>query len=190
MAEHSMSREYKIALCGSASVGKTSLCLKFVHQRFQGDYVPTVEDRYRKAITIEGKSCMVEIIDTAGTVDNPPHLNALIREADGFMLVFDLTNVQSYAEITNFRDRILDVNSSRRVMRVPMLLVGNKLDLKARRTVPVEEAEKLAKSWQCQFVEASAKNEVNIEEAFVELVKLMARSRRPKENEETCCALV
>mmetsp|Transcript_26311 Transcript_26311/g.47166 ORF Transcript_26311/g.47166 Transcript_26311/m.47166 type:complete len:191 (-) Transcript_26311:29-601(-) len=190
MVETSLSREYRLALCGAASVGKTSLCMKFVQDRFNSDYVPTVEDHFRKVIQIESRPYMIEIIDTAGTIDDPAQLNSVISESDGFMLVFDLTNVQSFAEIVNYRDRVLDVNSTRRVSRVPILLVGNKADLKSKRTVPVEEIEKLAKSWGCTFMEASAKTAFNIDASFIELVKLMDRSRRPPDAEKSCCVLV
>jgi small GTP-binding protein len=183
-------RESTIALCGSASVGKTSLCLQFVRSTFPSDYVLTTEDHYRRAISIDGQSYVLEIVDTTGQFDNPTQLNSIIREADGFMLVFDLTNMQSYAEIVNYHERILDIKNSQRISRVPILLVGNKSDLKSKQTVPSEVAGKLAKNWNCRFVETSAKDAVSTEACFTELVTLMSQTRRPQTSEKNCCALI
>jgi small GTP-binding protein len=190
MADISISRKYTIALCGSASVGKTSLCLQFVRSTFPSVYIPTTEDHYRQVKSIDGRSYALEIIDTAGHFDNPAQLNAIIREADGFMLVFDLTNMQSYAEIANYHERILDIKHSQRISRVPILLVGNKADLKSKRTVPSEVAAKLAKIWNCRFIETSAKDAACTEASFTELVTLMIQTRRPQTSEKYCCALM
>jgi small GTP-binding protein len=61
-------REYKIVVLGSGGVGKSALTVQFVQGIFVEKYDPTIEDCYRKQVEINGQQCMLEILDTAGTV--------------------------------------------------------------------------------------------------------------------------
>lgn len=64
-------REYKIVVLGSGGVGKSALTVQFVQGIFVEKYDPTIEDSYRKQVEVDGQQCMLEILDTAGTVSNP-----------------------------------------------------------------------------------------------------------------------
>ena len=61
-------REYKIVVLGSGGVGKSALTVQFVQEIFVEKYDPTIEDSYRKQVEIDSQQCMLEILDTAGTV--------------------------------------------------------------------------------------------------------------------------
>ena len=61
-------REYKLVVLGSGGVGKSALTVQFVQGIFVEKYDPTIEDSYRKQIEVDGQQCMLEILDTAGTV--------------------------------------------------------------------------------------------------------------------------
>lgn len=61
-------KEYKIVVLGSGGVGKSALTVQFVQGIFVEKYDPTIEDSYRKQVEIDGQQCMMEILDTAGTV--------------------------------------------------------------------------------------------------------------------------
>ncbi|KAE8623104.1 hypothetical protein XENTR_v10005495 [Xenopus tropicalis] len=61
-------REYKLVVLGSGGVGKSALTVQFVQGIFVEKYDPTIEDSYRKQVEVEGQQCMLEILDTAGTV--------------------------------------------------------------------------------------------------------------------------
>ncbi len=63
-------REYKIVVLGSGGVGKSALTVQFVQGIFVEKYDPTIEDSYRKQVEVDGQQCMLEILDTAGTVSN------------------------------------------------------------------------------------------------------------------------
>jgi small GTP-binding protein len=65
---HSRMREYKIVVLGSGGVGKSALTVQFVQGIFVEKYDPTIEDSYRKQVEVDGQQCMLEILDTAGTV--------------------------------------------------------------------------------------------------------------------------
>lgn len=73
-------REYKIVVLGSGGVGKSALTVQFVQGIFVEKYDPTIEDSYRKQVEVDGQQCMLEILDTAGTVsfyNFPPKNNFL-----------------------------------------------------------------------------------------------------------------
>lgn len=63
-------REYKIVVLGSGGVGKSALTVQFVQGIFVEKYDPTIEDSYRKQVEVDGQQCMLEILDTAGTVSS------------------------------------------------------------------------------------------------------------------------
>ena len=63
-------REYKIVVLGSGGVGKSALTVQFVQGIFVEKYDPTIEDSYRKQVEVDGQQCMLEILDTAGTVSH------------------------------------------------------------------------------------------------------------------------
>lgn len=61
-------REYKLVVLGSGGVGKSTLTVRFVQGVFIEKYDPTIEDSYRKKVEIDNEQCILEILDTAGTV--------------------------------------------------------------------------------------------------------------------------
>nr|XP_061809226.1 ras-related protein Rap-1b-like isoform X3 [Nerophis lumbriciformis] len=61
-------REYKLVVLGSGGVGKSALTVQFVQGIFVEKYDPTIEDSYRKQVEVDCQQCMLEILDTAGTV--------------------------------------------------------------------------------------------------------------------------
>lgn len=66
-------REYKIVVLGSGGVGKSALTVQFVQGIFVEKYDPTIEDSYRKQVEVDAQQCMLEILDTAGTVSGSTH---------------------------------------------------------------------------------------------------------------------
>ena len=70
-------REYKIVVLGSGGVGKSALTVQFVQGIFVEKYDPTIEDSYRKQVEVDGQQCMLEILDTAGTVSSLFQLDLL-----------------------------------------------------------------------------------------------------------------
>lgn len=63
-----VSFRFIILVLGSGGVGKSALTVQFVQGIFVEKYDPTIEDSYRKQVEVEGQQCMLEILDTAGTV--------------------------------------------------------------------------------------------------------------------------
>ena len=133
-------------------------------------YDPTIEDRYKKEVKIENKTFNIEILDTAGEEDYQNMMDMWINFGEGFLLVFALNDKESFNLIRSKRDRIL---KGKHGQKTPMLLVGNKVDLKDRQ-VKFDEAKQLADLWGIEYIETSAKTNYNVQEAFEKLALKIA----------------
>lgn len=131
-------------------------------------YDPTIEDSYRKQIHIDNTQCMLEVLDTAGQEEYTSLRDQWIRDGDGFLLVYSITSKTTFERLRKIVDqieRVKDVD----VHQIPIILVGNKSDMTLHREVQAYEAEALAKSLNCAFIEASAKTGLNVASSFYRL---------------------
>jgi Ras-related protein Rap-2C len=179
-------REFKVVVLGSGGVGKSALTVQFVSGCFMEKYDPTIEDFYRKEIEVDNSPCVLEILDTAGTEQFASMRDLYIKNGQGFVVVYSLTNHQTFQDIKPMKELITRVKGSE---RVPILLVGNKADLEHQREVSQAEGAALAQMWSCPFVEASAKSRTNVNEMFAEIVREMNVSPE-KEKKTYCCCTV
>ena len=158
-------------------------------------YDPTIEDSYRKQVQIDGQSCMLEVLDTAGQEEYTALRDQWIRDGEGFVLVYSITSRSSFSRIEKFYHQIQRVKESVAATAgsptypgapqapgltygpAPVMLVGNKSDRMTEREVSTQEGQHLARSLGCDFVEASAKNCVNVEKAFYDVVRSLRRQR-------------
>uniref|UniRef100_A0A7M4FKH9 small monomeric GTPase n=1 Tax=Crocodylus porosus TaxID=8502 RepID=A0A7M4FKH9_CROPO len=158
-------REYKVVVLGSGGVGKSALTVQFVTGTFIEKYDPTIEDFYRKEIEVDASPSVLEILDTAGTEQFASMRDLYIKNGQGFILVYSLVNQQSFQDIRPMRDQIIRVKrkfwtifiKNIRYEKVPVILVGNKVDLESEREVSSNEGRALAEEWGCPFMETSAK---------------------------------
>lgn len=160
--------EYKLVIVGGGGVGKSALTIQLIQNHFIDEYDPTIEDSYRKQVTIDAETCLLDILDTAGQEEYSAMRDQYMRTGQGFILVYAITARSSFDEITSFREQILRVKDKD---KVPMVMVGNKCDLESERQVTTAEGQALAKTFGCPFMESSAKTRVNVEEVFFELVR-------------------
>lgn len=119
-------REFKVVVLGSGGVGKSALTVQFVSGCFMEKYDPTIEDFYRKEIEVDNSPCVLEILDTAGTEQFASMRDLYIRNGQGFVVVYSLTNQQTFQDIKGMKDQITRVKGSD---KVPILLVANKVSL-------------------------------------------------------------
>jgi len=160
--------EYKLVIVGGGGVGKSALTIQLIQNHFIDEYDPTIEDSYRKQVTIDEETCLLDILDTAGQEEYSAMRDQYMRTGQGFIMVYAITSRSSFDEIASFREQILRVKDKD---KVPMILVGNKCDLETERQVTTGEGQDLSKSFGCPFFESSAKTRVNVEECFYELVR-------------------
>lgn len=141
---------------------------------------------------------MLEVLDTAGQEEYTALRDQWIRDGEGFILVYSITSRSSFTRIRKFHSQIQRVKEcssagspttagylpSQLSSGVPMsgsapvMLVGNKSDRVTDREVSTQEGSALAKDMGCQFVEASAKNCINVEKAFYDVVRSLRSQRQ------------
>eukprot|EP01130_Rhizamoeba_saxonica_P019136 TRINITY_DN980_c2_g3_i1.p1 TRINITY_DN980_c2_g3~~TRINITY_DN980_c2_g3_i1.p1 ORF type:complete len:184 (+),score=35.48 TRINITY_DN980_c2_g3_i1:358-909(+) len=164
--------EYKLIVSGAEGVGKSALTIQLIENRFVECYDPTIEDSYRKQVTIDNKECLLDILDTAGQEEYSSfHMrDRYIRTGQGFLLVYSIASRSSFDRIDQFYDKIVKVHDGD---EKPMVLIGNKCDLDHDRKVSVDEAMEKATLWNCPMLETSAKARINVEEGFFMLTRLV-----------------
>lgn len=162
--------EYKLVIVGGGGVGKSALTIQLIQNHFIDEYDPTIEDSYRKQVTIDDETCLLDILDTAGQEEYSAMRDQYMRTGQGFIMVYSITSRSSFEEITSFRNQIQRVKDDE---NVPMTLVGNKCDLEADRQVTTSEGQELAKSFgeNVEFWETSAKQRFHVDEAFFSVVR-------------------
>jgi len=160
--------EYKLVIVGGGGVGKSALTIQLIQNHFVDEYDPTIEDSYRKQVTIDDETCLLDILDTAGQEEYSAMRDQYMRTGQGFLCVYSITSRSSFDEIASFREQILRVKDKD---SVPICIAGNKCDLDHERQVTTVEGKDLAKSFGVGFMETSAKARINVEEVFFELVR-------------------
>jgi len=169
-----MSKSYKIVVIGAGGVGKSCFTIQLISGTFVETYDPTLEDSYRKQMTVDGEEAILNIYDTAGQEDFSAVRDQYIRIGEGFICMYSITTEASFQEVTNLRDKLCNITEED---EHPVVLVGNKSDLDEDREVSKEEAQELAAQFKWKFMEASAKTKTNVVEAFEEIVKSIRNHR-------------
>jgi GTPase KRas protein len=136
---------------------------------------------------------MLEVLDTAGQEEYTALRDQWIRDGEGFVLVYSISSRSSFTRIQKFHHQIQRVKESSSSPssypgsplsaiapppHVPVMLVGNKSDRVTEREVSTQEGHALARELGCDFVEASAKNCINVEKAFYDVVRQLRRQRQ------------
>ncbi|KAJ3443866.1 ras-like protein [Anaeramoeba flamelloides] len=160
--------EYKIAVVGGGSVGKTALTHRFIELYRNEEYDPTIEETYRKEKVIDEETIKFEILDYARQEEYSQMRDSFMKEGVGFIIVYAINSRSSFDQVSSFREQILMINDAD---DFPMIIVGNKTDLENAREVSQEEAMNFATTINCPFIESSAKNFTNVEQPFCDLVR-------------------
>ena len=178
----------KIAVLGKGVVGKSSLTYRFINYDVSTEHDPTIEDRYKSNLNIEGTNYEVEILDTAGEEDYQNMMDMWISFGEGFLLVFAINDKESFNLIKLKHDRIL---KGKHGVKCPILLVGNKQDLENERQVNYSEAKEMADKWGIEYIETSAKTNFNCKEAFEMLAqKIVQKKGKNSGKSRTCCNII
>ncbi|XP_069037223.1 ras-related protein rab7-like isoform X1 [Lepisosteus oculatus] len=157
----------KVILLGSSGVGKTSLMNQYVNKMFSSQYKATIgADFLTKEIIVDDHLVTLQIWDTAGQERFSSLVAGFYRGADSCILVFDVTQPESFKKLDSLRDEFLIEASPRDPENFPFIVLGNKIDLENRQVKATR-----AQAW-CQskknilYFETSAKEDINIHQAF------------------------
>lgn len=155
---------FKLLLIGDSGVGKSCLLLRFADDTYTDSYISTIGVDFKiRTIELEGKTVKLQIWDTAGQERFRTITSSYYRGAHGIIIVYDVTDLDTFNNVRQWLEEINRYASE----NVNKLLVGNKCDLTTKKVVDYTTAKEYADSLQIPFLEASAKNATNVEQAFV-----------------------
>ena len=169
-------RQFKVCLLGEGRVGKTSIILQYVENKFDGDQESTRDASFlQKIVAVGGQPATLNIWDTAGQERYHALTPLYYRDADGALLVYDITSASSFERVKHW------VRELRKMMGkdIVLTIAGNKSDLEQLRNVKNEEAVAYASSVGASHHLVSAKSGGGLQDAFGDLVsKMFASGRR------------
>jgi small GTP-binding protein len=164
----------KIIAIGDMAVGKTSITMRFVKDKFSDNYQATIGVTHAlKKLFINDKEITLSIWDTGGQ-----EMFDFIRPhyymgADGGLIVYDVTKTESFANIEQWFTELYN-----NCGEIPIILIGNKIDLNEDRVISTEEGEQYSQQKGIKLYETSAKTGENVPDVMEELAKLILAYRR------------
>ncbi|KAK2542056.1 Rab11b [Columba livia] len=152
-----------IVLIGDSGVGKSNLLSRFTRNEFNLESKSTIGVEFAtRSIQVDGKTIKAQIWDTAGQERYRAITSAYYRGAVGALLVYDIAKHLTYENVERWLKELRDHADN----NIVIMLVGNKSDLRHLRAVPTDEARAFAEKNNLSFIETSALDSTNVEEAF------------------------
>lgn len=90
----------------AGGVGKSALTIQLIQNHFIDEYDPTIEDSYRKQVVVDGETCLLDILDTAGQEEYSAMRDQYMRTGEGFLCVFAVNNIKSFEDIKQYREQV------------------------------------------------------------------------------------
>ena len=161
--------DIKVITLGNSSVGKTSFLMKYIDNSFTLTYTTTlgVDFKQKKIKLKNGKDVRLRIFDTAGQERFKAVSVSFIKKADGVILIYDISDIESFEAVENWIKSIREIGKE----KLPIILVGNKCDLSDdKRMISLKEGQDKADEFNIPFYETSCKEGINIKEVFEKLI--------------------
>ncbi|KAI5099742.1 ras-related protein Rab-3C, partial [Silurus meridionalis] len=197
-ADQNFDYMFKLLIIGNSSVGKTSFLFRYADDSFTSAFVSTVgidfkvktvyknDKRIKLQIwggiygkpemshltSILDQDALVKYIianDTAGQERYRTITTAYYRGAMGFILMYDITNEESFGAVQDWSTQIKTYSWD----NAQVILAGNKCDMEEERVVSVDSGRLLAEQLGFEFFETSAKDNINVKQTFERLVDII-----------------
>ena len=167
----------KILIIGDTNVGKTSLLLRYIDDYFPDKHMATIGVEYRvKAIEYRGFKIKLQLWDTAGQERFHSITKNFFQNADGILFVYDITNKKSFKGVKNWIKESEEIKDD-----IQKIIVGNKCDMIHQRVVTNQEVEKYCNENKIDFIETSAKDNINLKEVFNKIIELIFKDKSDEE---------
>jgi small GTP-binding protein len=175
----------KILIIGDSGTGKTSLSSRFYDRSFTDFYSSTIGIDFRvKTVKVDGETIKLQIWDTSGNDRFKFITSVYYKNADGFIILYDVYDQQSFANVSKWMDQIykflkIQHHTSFDSFKKNIILVGNKIDLNYTSKIKYGDGKELADQLGIHFIEASVKQNINVKEIFDILTQNMLSTRPP-----------
>eukprot|EP01018_Ginkgo_biloba_P028530 Gb_30583 [translate_table: standard] len=158
---------FKAVLIGDSGVGKSNLLSRFTRNEFSLESKSTIGVEFAtRSINVDDKLIKAQIWDTAGQERYRAITSAYYRGAVGALLVYDITRHTSFENVERWLKELREHSDS----NIVVMLVGNKSDLRHLRAVSLEDGQNLAEREGLYFIETSALESTNVENAFKQVL--------------------
>ena len=150
----------------------------------------TIEDLYKTQQTINGQSIQITLLDTSGEEVHQNLFDSWLRQSDGIILVFAIDDKESFDQLNDKYERILN-NEKVDEIKYPLVLVGNKCDLEDSRQVTADDAKKFSKRIGAPYYEVSALTDQNnnIKEPFLSCASACLKATKGKKKGCSKCSI-
>lgn len=173
----------KFLALGDSGVGKTSFLYQYTDSKFNSKFITTVGIDFREKRVLykspgpdgtssKGQKIHMQLWDTAGQERFRSLTTAFFRDAMGFLLLFDLTNEQSFLNVRHWMSQ-LQIHAY--CENPDIVLCGNKCDLSDQRMISENQARELAEKYGIPYFETSAANGDNVSQAVEVLLDLIMK---------------
>ncbi|WVZ03117.1 hypothetical protein V8G54_023923 [Vigna mungo] len=157
---------FKVVLIGDSGVGKSNLLSRFTKNEFSLESKSTIGVEFAtRSIHVDDKIVKAQIWDTAGQE------SAYYRGAVGALLVYDVTRHVTFENVERWLKELRDHTDA----NIVIMLVGNKADLRHLRAVATDDAKAFAERENTFFMETSALESLNVDNAFTEVLTQIYR---------------
>ena len=170
----------KIVIIGDSGVGKSNYLYRFVEGRFCPIHEATVGFDYKSKIIFlpnSKKTVKFQIWDTAGQEKYMSINKNLFQRVQGIILMYDITETKSFENLNQWMSVVKQLANG-----IPLILIGNKIDLVDGRKISEEKGKDFALSHKIDFFESSGKSGVNVEESFIKLGELIIKHNNNRDN--------
>ena len=165
---------FKIILLGDSTVGKTAFIIRFCDGKFGEDSLTTIGlDRKAKFISHKEKKIQLEIWDTAGEERFRSIAKSSYKGADGILLMYDISKKETFRHIKSWIKDI-QTNIGDAMDKIALIVIGNKSDLpESEKQVDKKDIEDFENTMKLKIIEASAKDNINVNESMITLIDKM-----------------
>lgn len=177
------SKILKLGIIGPPAVGKSALTVRYTQKVFIDEYLPSFEDIYKKNIVLDGEQVEVDILDSSGLDELVVMRPGWFKEREAFVMVYAIDSTISFEALKAFYEQLV---TFRQNPNVPIIVVGNKADNEQNRQIKKEDGMKYAASIKADFIESSAKKDLNVTTIFENISKRLfaAKYKQPNPNEQ------
>ena len=159
---------FKIVLIGDTNVGKSSILLRYTDDIYHSRYISTIGVDFKiKTIELDGKIVKLQLWDTAGQEKFKTITSSYYRGAHGFIVVYDITNFNSFLSVKNWIQEIHYYSND----KAKIIILGNKNELENQRQVSIFDTNELSNELKIPIFEVSARNNFDINRSINSLVQ-------------------